>query len=193
MSRYHRQSEYGLGPRQPLTPGQQAAWQSQLEIHRRAGRVTALHQVVAKTMCRMLGVDGRLDPAVHTIATYAGASPRTVARALRALRDCGMLTWARRLVRCGWRVAQTSSAYVLTIGKKPEIPVARTDCQPGRGTLKQAPPLLPDAPVTLEWIKQQRERLGVKEVAQEAPSDRWAGLRAATARRAAALAKSRGN
>jgi hypothetical protein len=38
----------------------------------------------------------------------------TVQRALDRLRELGLLSWQRRLVREGWQAHQTSNAYTLT-------------------------------------------------------------------------------
>ena len=68
-------------------------------------------------LLRRLGQDGRCDPSHATLAADAAVSPRTVRRALAALAACGLVQWTRRLIRVGWRVAQTSCAYVLRRGE----------------------------------------------------------------------------
>jgi DNA-binding transcriptional MocR family regulator len=58
-----------------------------------------------------------LDPSHATLATKAAVSVDTVQRQLERLRELGLLSWQRRLIRdesTGWRVEQTSNAYVLT-------------------------------------------------------------------------------
>ena len=106
-------------------------------MHRRAGRITALHEDIGLAMLRRQGANGRLDPSHATIANDAGASPRTVRRALAS---CGLLLWARRIVRIGLCAEQASNAYVLTLGDVSQIPAAHgkpTGGQRGRETLKQ--------------------------------------------------------
>jgi DNA-binding GntR family transcriptional regulator len=60
-------------------------------------------------------VDGQLDPSHDTIADDVGCCARTVRRALAALKALGLVMWQCRLVRAGWRVAQTSNAYLLSL------------------------------------------------------------------------------
>jgi hypothetical protein len=48
------------------------------------------------------------------------------------------VAWVRRLVRAGWRAAQTSNAYVLTLGDPPEIRAPRCAGQTDRGIPKKA-------------------------------------------------------
>lgn len=129
-----RGSIFGPGIRSPLDREARVVWRARLELHRRAGRVTALHAEIARALLRRLGADGRLDPSLATIAADAGASVRTVQRALDALARCGLLSWCRRLVRAGWRAAQTSNAYALTLGDAPAPRPAACDGQAGRGT-----------------------------------------------------------
>jgi AraC-like DNA-binding protein len=112
-----------------------AQWKARLHMHRRAGRITALHEDIGLAMLRRHGQDGRLDPSHDTIADDAAASPRTVRRALERMAGCGLVMWARRLVRVGSCVEQASNAYVLTLS---EVPHGKpTDGQRVRQTLKQ--------------------------------------------------------
>ncbi len=131
---WRRGSTFGPGYRQPMCRERRAVWRARLDIHRRAGRLTALQCEVGRAMLRRLGQDGRLDPSMETIAADAGASVRSVQRAVAALSSCGLLTWTRRLVRTGWRAAQTSNAYVLTVGDPPAWPAARCGGQRDRQT-----------------------------------------------------------
>lgn len=135
---WHRGSTFGDGPRAPLCRERRAVWRARLQLHRRAGRLTALHEVIGLALLRRLGEDGRLDPTHETIADDAACSTRTVRRALDALRDLGLVVWVRRLVREGWRAAQTSNGYRLTTGSPVALPPPRRrracDGQDGRGT-----------------------------------------------------------
>ena len=109
-----------------------AVWKARLKIHRRAGRITADQCEVAEALLRRLGSNGRCDPSHATLADDSGESINTVKRAMKALANCGMLGWVRRLVRAGQRVVQTSNAYVLTLGEPPKIPANRCEAQSGR-------------------------------------------------------------
>ena len=131
---WRRGSLFGAGLRHPLDREQRAVWRARLEIARRAGRLTALHAAVGTALARRLGADGRLDPSHATIAADAGASERTVRRALEAMADCGLVQWVRRLVHAGWQAMQTSNAYALVVSSAPIFPAARHGGQVGRGT-----------------------------------------------------------
>ena len=103
---------------------------------RRAWRLTALHERVAEALVKRLSVDGQCDPSHATLAADAGCNPSTVGRALNALRDAGMLTWERRLVRRAWpaggrgsqRAEQTSNAYELLLPGRPVAPREQRRC-----------------------------------------------------------------
>ena len=126
---WHRGGLFTEGPRCPLPADERRAWLARAELERRAGRLTALHVVVAHALLRRLGESGQCDPAHATLATDAGAGERTVRRALAALQAVGLLTWEQRLVRKPWpaggpgatRAEQTSNAYALLL---PGVPVA---------------------------------------------------------------------
>ena len=137
---WRRGSLFTAGQHRPLDREQRAVWRARLELARRAGRLTALHAAIGTALARRLGQDGRLDPSHATIAADAGASERTVRRALDAMAACGLVQWARRLVRAGWQAMQTSNAYVLTVSSTPIPPAVRHGGQADRRTLKKAIP-----------------------------------------------------
>jgi hypothetical protein len=132
---WHRGSVFGDGPRRPLDREQRARFRFLLNAHRRARRLSPLGQLVGETLVRRLGVDGQLDPEQQTIAEDVGCCARTVRRALAALKALGLLVWQRRLVRAGWRVAQTSNAYLLALAGAGTLPT-RTGGQKVRQTKK---------------------------------------------------------
>lgn len=80
----------------------------------------------------------RCDPSHATIAADAGASPRTVRRALAVLAECGLVRWVRRLVRTGWQAVQSSNAYALVTSSTPVSPTVRHGGQAVRQILKKA-------------------------------------------------------
>ena len=131
---WHRDSVFDDGPRLPMCRERRAVWKARIEIHRRAGRITDGESYVGLALHKRLGQDGRCDPSHQTLADDSGESVSTVQRALKAFFACGMVSWIRRLVRDGWRACQTSNAYLLTLGKTPEIPVKHCDCQTDRET-----------------------------------------------------------
>ena len=116
MPRWRRDSIFGPGQRQRLDRNGRARFRFLTRQHRRVNRLTANDVAVGEVLVSALGDDGRLDLAHNTIAERALCHPATVRRALVRLRDLGLVTWARRLVRCsstGWRCEQGSNAYVL--------------------------------------------------------------------------------
>lgn len=115
---WHRGSTFGDGPRRPLDREQRARFRYLLNAHCRAGHITDKGAKVGEALLKRLSVDGRCDPSHQTLADDVKASTgkcseRTARRALDAMKGLGLVTWARRIVRAGWRVSQTSNAYVL--------------------------------------------------------------------------------
>jgi DNA-binding MarR family transcriptional regulator len=105
---WHRGSVFGDGPRRLLDKYQRKVWKARTELNRRAGRITDGEYFVCMALLKRLGPDGRCDPSHATLATDSGESESTVKRALKAFQQCGLVTWARRLIRNGWRSEQTS-------------------------------------------------------------------------------------
>jgi hypothetical protein len=110
---YHAGSLFGDGPRRPLDREQRARFRFLLTAHRRARRLTPHAELIGNALVKRLSVHGQCDPGHDTIAADVGCCARTVRRALDALKALGLLLWQRRIVRDGWRVEQTSNAYVL--------------------------------------------------------------------------------
>lgn len=127
MRRWRKDSEFGDGPRVPLDREQRAVFRARLKMraYRQVGRLTVTASDIGRILVDMLGDGGRLDPSIATLATLAGVDPTTVVRALARLRECGLVTWVRRLVRDGNRVEQTSNAYVLTVPGTPDLHFAQ--------------------------------------------------------------------
>jgi hypothetical protein len=126
---WHRHSRFGDGIRIPMCRERRAVWRARLTMFRRARKITPLFEDIGLAMLRRLGTDGRLDPSHQTLANDVGCDPRSVQRALVAFRSCGLVLWVRRLVRDGWRTAQTSNSYCLAIGEPPTIPAPACDRQ----------------------------------------------------------------
>jgi len=118
MPKWRSDSEFGTGRRMPLDREQRAVFRAKLTLQRKPGRLSSSAVRLAHILLDKLGVDGRLDPSIATLAELARVNASTVVRCLGRLKACGFLEWTRRLVRCaagGWRVEQTSNAYVLTV------------------------------------------------------------------------------
>jgi hypothetical protein len=128
---WHRGSLFGPGPRQPLDRDQRARFRFLLNAHRRAHRLTPHAELIGNALVRRLGVDGQCDPSHDTLAADVGCCTRTVRRALVALKAVGLVMWQCRLVRDGWRTAQTSSAYLLMLNSQ-IVPAVHCGGQSGR-------------------------------------------------------------
>jgi hypothetical protein len=120
---WRRESLFGPGLRRPLNREQRARFRYLLIAHRRSGRLTPLAELVGNALVRRLGVDGQCDPAHETMAADVGCSSRTVRRSLAALKAVGLVMWQCRVVRDGWRCAQTSNAYLLALSEVRTLPV----------------------------------------------------------------------
>ena len=136
---WHRASTFAAGFRHPLDRERREQWKARVELWRRSRnrdlRLTGDHTYVALALLRRLGQDGRLDPSHQTLADASGVCVNTVKEALRRMAACGLLTWARRIVREGSRVRQTSNSYMLTLGEPPAIPMVRC-----KATTRPEPP-----------------------------------------------------
>jgi hypothetical protein len=133
---WHRGSIFGEGPRHPLDRERRAVWKARLAMHERAGRITSDHEKIGEALLKRLGTDGRCDPSHATLAADTGKDVSTVKRALKAFHACGLVSWAKRIVRAGQRVVQTSNAYLLTLGAAPNFPADRCEVPSARQTLK---------------------------------------------------------
>ena len=145
---WHKGGLFGTGPRRAMSEAERRAWLSRVHDERRAGRLTALHAEVGRSLVRRLGADGQCDPAHATLAKDTPCGERTVRRALAALRGLGLLTWQQRLVRRPWpaggpgatRAEQTSNAYVLLLPREPvALAETRRSCRV-QGVRRAAPP-----------------------------------------------------
>lgn len=125
---WHRGSLFGAGPRRPLDRNQRARFRYLLNAHARANRLPAKQEKVGLALLKRLGVDGQCDPTKATLADDVGCDMSTVERATKRMRELGLLTWQRRLVRSGWRTEQTSNAYVLLTNAAPPVILPRHRC-----------------------------------------------------------------
>jgi hypothetical protein len=162
---WRKNSQFGPGRRVPLDRERRAVWRARLVMHRRAGRLTALHEDIGLAMLRRLSQEeGRLDPSHATLADDAGASVSTVQRALVALRACGLVDWDRRLVRSGWRTEQTSNAYALSMGN---APVVSCDSQNDRETRKRCLPTTSQPIMQVDPAEHQQARAVLARITEQ--------------------------
>jgi hypothetical protein len=153
---WHAQSLFTAGPRRIFTLGDRALWLARLHTARLSRAITAAHAEVARALLRRLGEDGRLDPGYATLAADTGLDERTIGRAIRRLAEASLLTWQRRLVRVGWRAAQSSNAYELVPAGQPLPPPPLKHRESGsKGSLSVAGESLAD--------QYERQRAAVRE------------------------------
>jgi predicted DNA-binding transcriptional regulator YafY len=173
MPKFHRRSVFGPGPRRPLDREQRARFKFLATAHRAARHLTADHLDVAEALLRRLGVDGRCDPSRATLAADTGACERTVRRALDRLRTLGLVSWHQRIDRAGWRVVQTSNAYLLmpTAQPNPAPVLAAQKVKSSLGVSRSACPSVAAAdrpPPSLAEIAAARAALARRQAAVEA-------------------------
>lgn len=164
MPKWHRNSIFGDGPRQPLDRNSRARFKFLLRLHRSALRLTANDVAVGEVLVSALGDDGQLDPSHQTIADRALCAIATVKRALVRLRDLGLVSWTRRLVRVAehransthvWRVEQTSNSYCLSAQIANHVTAAHSDRPVERYYVKKpAMPSSSDAEARQSAIRQ---------------------------------------
>jgi hypothetical protein len=66
---------------------------------------------VLLTLYTYRGTGGIAWPAHSTLASRTGCCVRTVQRALAAAEELGLVTWAERRIRAGWRWLRASNIY----------------------------------------------------------------------------------
>jgi len=81
----------------------------------RVNNLTRAFRDVLLTLATYRGAGGVAHPSHETLASRVGCCVRTVQRALQAARDLGLVSWAERRVRAGWRWLRTSNAYRLGV------------------------------------------------------------------------------
>jgi hypothetical protein len=118
---WRKGSEFGEGLRVALNGERRNLWIKRIQICRQIGALNANYVDVGIALFKILGRDGKLIPSYETIADKARVSMRTVGRALRALKACGLVTWVNRITREGWQVQQTTNSYALTLDEAPKI------------------------------------------------------------------------
>jgi DNA-binding transcriptional MocR family regulator len=116
---------FGEGPRRPLDREQRARFKFLLNLHYRARRVTPKGEKVALALLKRLGADGQCDPTHQTLATDVACDEKTVRRALDRLKSLGLVQWVNRIIRDGWRAAQTSNGYLLVPTEVVNLPADR--------------------------------------------------------------------
>jgi Helix-turn-helix domain len=97
------------------------SWSNRVWQEFHAGNLTRGFRDVLLTLATYRGHGGIAWPSHETLADRARCCVRTVQRALAAARELGLVTWAERRVRAGWRWLRTSNVYRFSV---PAGPVA---------------------------------------------------------------------
>jgi DNA-binding transcriptional MocR family regulator len=115
-------------------------WRARVWAEWRAGNLSRDMRDVLLTLRTFRGTGGLCMPSHATLAARARCSVSTVARALKQAKALGLLAWAERRRRVGWRSLRSSNSYAFPVpadavqpGMKPVRKAARTACQPERG------------------------------------------------------------
>ena len=109
-------------------------WFSRIHREYEAGNLTLHFREVLVHLGRFHPCRFGIFPSHAVLAMRARVSVSTVQRALSAARRLGLLDWAERRVRQGWRSLKASNRYVL---KVPAGPVCTTGQQARGETYKR--------------------------------------------------------
>ncbi len=91
----------------------------------RAGNLTRAYRDVLLTLRTFRGPGGLICPSHATLAQRAECGVSTVQRALDMAQQLGLLSWAERRIRRGWRWLRTSNRYRLEQPVEPVQPGLR--------------------------------------------------------------------
>jgi hypothetical protein len=86
-------------------------WTTRVWLEYRAGNLTRAARDVLLTLHTFRGIGGQCWPSHATLAERARCCIRTVQRALAQAQALGLVSWAERRVRAGWRWLRTSNLY----------------------------------------------------------------------------------
>ena len=110
-------------------------WIARVWADYRAGNLTRANRDVLLTLYTFRGAGGQCWPSHATLADRARCCTRTVQRALQQGQHLGLVDWAERRVRAGWRWLQTSNLYRFLTPQAPVQPGLRAPCRRARATL----------------------------------------------------------
>ena len=98
------------------------SWTARVWLEYRAGNLTRARDVLL-TLHTFRGTGG--GPSHATLADRSRCCTRTVARALAQAQVLGLVSWAERRVRAGWRWLQSSNLYRFAVPIGPTLEVLR--------------------------------------------------------------------
>jgi DNA-binding transcriptional MocR family regulator len=143
------------------------SWTARIWSEFHAGNLTPVWKDVLLTLRTFRGLGGTAWPSHATLAKRARCSPSTVLRALKRADELGLVRWAERRVRAGWRWLRTSNVYRFLMPETPVEPTNRQKTGRGERVIKKAARERVAEP---SWEAQQaaREALGARRRAFEA-------------------------
>jgi hypothetical protein len=92
-------------------PPMPTPWTNRIWLEYRAGNLTRAARDVLFTLHTFRGTGGAAWPSHATLADRARCCVRTVQRALAQAQALGLVSWAERRVRAGWRWLRSSNLY----------------------------------------------------------------------------------
>jgi hypothetical protein len=104
-------------------------WISRIWREFEAGNLTRAARDVLRELGRFRHCAFGLVPSHALLAARARCNVRTVQRALETARNLGLVDWAHRHIKAGWRKLRTSNRYQLLVPTK----LVRTNRQKVRG------------------------------------------------------------
>jgi Helix-turn-helix domain len=90
-------------------------WIGRVWCEFRAANLSRAERDTLSTLASYRSAGGLCFPSHATLAERAKVCVRTVQRALAAARDLGLVSWAERRIRSGWRWLRTSNSYRLAV------------------------------------------------------------------------------
>ena len=106
------------------------AWIARIWQEYRAGNMTRAARDVLLTLHTFRSSGGVAWPSHATLADRAKCCVRTVARALAQAQTLGLVSWAERRFRAGWRWLQSSNLYRFLVPSGPTLEVLRQPKRP---------------------------------------------------------------
>jgi transposase InsO family protein len=90
-------------------------WAARIWAEFRAGNLTRAWRDALLTLQTFRGHGGMICPSHATVGARTCLAPKTVERALHTARNLGLIEWAERRIRRGWRWLKTSNRYFLIV------------------------------------------------------------------------------
>ena len=141
-------------------PADRPEWTTRVWREFRAGNLTRAYRDVLLTLRTFRGSGGVCTPSHATLADRAGCSASTVLRTLQQALRLGLVSWAERRMRAGWRWLRNSNAYTF-----PPVPDG---------------PVRPGLRPRMRWRRTNQQNAGGGE--RTSKKEAWEGMKRAAAR-----------